>query len=150
MATERLYPVGEPAQAGPTRELGAADAVVRHLNHQARVEAPRRDPYPRRARMLGGVDETLGADEVGDRGHRRRQPLVFGVDLDQERKAPAEFLQRGDQSALGQRMWMDATRQLLQLLAKAVELASQLFSLHFRLLKKLGDKAQPRLASSPP
>ena len=83
------------------------------------------DPHPGRARMLGGVDETLGADEIGDRGHRRRQPLVFGVDLDQERKASAEFLQRGDQSGLGQRMWMDATRQLLQLLAKTVELASQ-------------------------
>jgi hypothetical protein len=42
--------------------------------------------------VLGGIGETLRADEIGGRRDRRRQPFDAGADLDRERKAPRELV----------------------------------------------------------
>ena len=87
-AVERRDPVGEAAQAGAARRVGAADAVVADLDRRpAPFVALDPDLGARGLGVAGDVGERLGDDEVGGRLDRRGQPLAGA--LRRARPAPA-------------------------------------------------------------
>ena len=84
---ERRQAVGQPAQPRPGRRVGAADAVVAHLDQREAVLAADRDLRVRGLRVLRDVRQRLGDDEVGGRLDRVGQPV--GRDLLDARPAAA-------------------------------------------------------------
>ncbi len=94
----------------------------------------RRPPRPRRSRraprcvrVLDDVRERLGGDVVRSRLDRGREALGGHVDVDRERRAQHERLERRPQATVGEDVGMQASRQLPELLerlgssARAVE-----------------------------
>ena len=71
-AVDDREPVGEAAQAGAVVRVGAADAVVGHLDHHAAVVARHLDRRVARRRVLGDVRQRLGHHEVGGQLDRPR------------------------------------------------------------------------------
>ena len=111
IASTRWRRPGETAAVG----IGAARPVVADRDHQAAARA--REPHERRrAGVLGGVGERLGDHEVGHGLHDRRQALAHvGVDGHRDRRPPAERLDRGGQTAVGQHRRRDPAREVAQL-----------------------------------
>ncbi len=122
-AAERGDPVGEAAQAGPAGGVGAAAAVVAHLDDQRC--RPGATPRPRlgRRRVAGHVGQGLGDGEVRGRLDRAGQALA-GNPLQRHRHAGArgQRAQRRLEAALGQHRGVDAARQLAQLVRRRGEL----------------------------
>ena len=93
-AAEHREPVLQAAQAGARVEIGAAAAVVGDLDHQRVAVAPDRDLGDRRLRVLGHVGQRLGDGEVGGGLDLGREALLGDVELDGDRRARRQLLQR--------------------------------------------------------
>ncbi len=117
-AVQRLDPVSQPVQAGAgaVAEACAADAVVLDLQREPAVRRLRAHARHPRPCVLDDVRQRLGDDVVGGRLDRLGQPLgQLEVELDGERRAGGEHLERRAQAALGEHGRVDALRQLAQL-----------------------------------
>ncbi len=122
-AAERLDAVREPAQAGAGREVGAALAVVAHLDADRVCCRADRHRDGGGVRVLGRVREALG-DEVVDRGFERLGEPVVGdsLDLDRERCAGGDCFEGGSEAAVGEHSGVEAACELTQLLERELEL----------------------------
>ena len=115
---ERRDAVGDPAQAGARPRVGAADAVVAHLDHAAR-------PFTRATRDLGGgrLRRTWRRSSAPRRrrSRRRSRPAAAAAPPARRRPSPARARARrapssaGAEPALGQHRRVDAARELAQL-----------------------------------
>ena len=78
MTAERFDPVDEPVQPGAGAGIGCADAVVGDAERESVALESDHDGYPRRLRVLRGVGEAFGDDEIHGRfGDARFPPLEF-------------------------------------------------------------------------
>ena len=127
LAVERRHPVGEAAQPGAGGRVGAADAVVAHLDLDRAVAAGDADRRRLGLGVAGDVGQRLGDDEVGGRLDRRRQPLGRRLDdLDRDRGAAGEPAQRRREAAVAEHDGVDAAGQLAQLGGRRRELGHRL------------------------
>ena len=109
-------PVGEPAQPGAARGVGAAAPVVGHLDQQLLL--PLRDPDAGvgRAGVLRHVGQALGDDEVGRGLDGRGKPAVEReAQLDRDGGARGEALQGRVEAPLGEHRGVDPGREVAQL-----------------------------------
>ena len=81
-AAQGLDAVAETAQAGASRWIGAADAVVGDHHDQAAGGLGDANRHPRRLRVLRSVRERLRAEEVDGRLDRRVEPADGQLELD--------------------------------------------------------------------
>ena len=122
-AVERGHAVGEAAQAGAAGGVGAATAVVAHLDDQAAVVVRELDLDLRRVRVAGHVGQGLGDGEVGGDLDGGRVPRGGGDSQHRRQRRPGhERAQRRLQAALGQDRGVDAARELTELPGRGGEL----------------------------
>ena len=120
------------------RRIGAADAVVDHLDDDRLFRSrPHTDLRRRGVRVLDDVRERLRDDVVRGRLDRRPEPLLRHLDLDRERRARDERLDRGREAAVGEHGRVDAARELAQLVECGCEL----------LARAADDRRSPRSGS---
>ena len=112
-------------QAAALCRVGAADAVVLYLDHQAIVGARDPDRCSRCVCVLGHVRERLDDDVV--RGRLDRLRIAVGRDgqLDRHGCPVTDHVERGREAALGQRHRMDAPCQLAQVVERARQLVDR-------------------------
>ena len=156
-AAEHVDAVGEAQQAGPAGRVGAADAVVAHLDRE--LLALDRDPHVDAARLgvAGGVGERLGGHEVRAARDRQRQLALEDVDVDRHVGGLAQRRQRLPQPALAQRHRVQPARELAQLRVGVRELLLGLRhqrprrvvlgQLHLRDAQQVRDREQPLLGA---
>ena len=107
--------VDEPAQARAALRVGAADAVVRHLDASAAVRLGDLDPGRGRLRVLGDVRERLRDHVVRGRLGLGREALARGVDLHRDGRPRRSVSSAGREAAVGEDCRMDAAGELAQL-----------------------------------
>ena len=114
---------GRPGRAGrrgppPGCSIGAAAAVVAHVDEQRGPNSLDARRGLRRRAVLGQVGQRLGDDEVG--GRPRSPPAAARRSdtsiVDRHRRcAPASAGQRGVEAAVGEHLRVDAAHELAQL-----------------------------------
>jgi hypothetical protein len=110
---KRLDTVPQADEPGAARRICTADAIVADGNAQRAVERLDSNADNRRVRVLGHVGEQLGDDVVGsDLDPLGQTPLGAYVELDRDRGAACECVQRRREAALRQHGWMDPVRDL--------------------------------------
>ena len=115
--------VGEAAQARPAAGIRAADSIVAHFDVRVAIYPPHGDRGRARVGVLGHVGQRLGDHEVGRGLDRLGQPLAGNLDdLDRQRRADGERLDRRAEPAIGQHGRVDAAGELAQLLERARQL----------------------------
>ena len=112
-----------PAQAEATSRIGAADAVVGHLDRKAAVGPDDPDRDPRGGRVLGDVRERFRAQEVGGGLRLRRDPSRQDVELDGHRAPIGKALHRPLQTFLDELARMKAEGQFVEVVEGALELS---------------------------
>ena len=105
--------------------VGAADAVVEHLDHEPVVLVLGGQPGAGGARVLGDVGQRLGDEEVGDRLGVAAPARCGQVDVDRDRHRAArgEGGDGGVQAAVGQHRRVDAAGEVAQLDERLLGLA---------------------------
>src|SRR4029079_14776352 len=123
-AVERLDAVDEALEPRAPRGIGAADAIVDDFDDDRGAVVVLRHADLRKCRLgvLRDVRERLGGDVVRGGLDRRREALVRDVDLDRNRGADHERLERRSETAVGEDVRVEAARQLPELLQGLREL----------------------------
>ena len=139
-------PAPRPGRRGPgapsRARVGAARAVVAHLDERPPVLAHDRDVDPRCARVLGDVRERLGHDVVRGRLDLGRHALLRQrVDRDRYRRAAGDGLERRREPAVGEDGRVDAAGQLAQLLQRRRELLAGRLQ---KRVRRVGVGVEPR------
>jgi hypothetical protein len=108
-SAERLDPIREAAQAGATLAVGAADAIVDHLDDELIGRVPDGDGAGRCLRVLRDVREALADNVVGSNFDRLRKPL-FDVyaQPDWKWRPRSDLLQRHRQPVRGYNRRMES------------------------------------------
>ena len=96
--------------------VGAADAVVAHLDREQGVQQPAAHGRPARLAVPGDVGQRLADREVrGDLDRARQAARQGDVDVDLDRGAAGGVGDGGPQATVGQDLRVDAADQLAQL-----------------------------------
>ena len=115
-----------PLQTGAAARIGAADAVVVDLDDRVAVDPGDADPRGGRVRVLADVGERLRDDVERCRLDRSRQPFVgHRRELDGQRRARGQALDRRAEAAVGEHRRMDAAGELAQLCERERELVAR-------------------------
>ena len=110
---ERLDPVAQAAEAGALVGVGAAGAVVGHLDHRAPVDAGSANHGGRGARVLDDVRDRLRGHVVGGCLDGLRQTLGQAkVERDRQRRPRGEHIESRVEPSLREHRRMDPLRQL--------------------------------------
>ena len=140
---ERGDAVGEPAQAGSARCIGAADAVVGDLDARAAVLVADAHGDSGRIRVLAHVRERLRDHVVGGRFDGARERLIGRLDVDRDGRACRERLDRRPEAAVGEHGRVDSARELAQVVESSRELLPRR---HEDLLRRRWDPSSPSTA----
>jgi hypothetical protein len=117
---ECLHAVLQAGQATAAGQAGAADSVVADRDAQEVTDDLCLDADAEAWACLAALVSALSHDVIGADLDRLRQPL-FGMDLqvDGDRAAAGECLEREAEAALGQDRGVDAARDLAQIVQRA-------------------------------
>ena len=139
-----------PRSPVPPVRVGAAGAVVadRDAQDASGRRRGRRSTLTARRGVLGGVGQRLGDDVVGGDLDLLGQPLLDAhVELDRDRRAAGERLERRAQPALGEDRRVDAAGDLAQLVQRAGRLGGQRVQLRASSPARAAPPPGPRAAS---
>ena len=126
-AVQRLDPVGETAETGAAGGVGAADAVVRDLDHGAAVQLGDADGDRRGRCVLGDVRQRLRDDVVRRGLYWLRKPVLREIEVDRKGSAGGKSLERGAEPSIREHRGMDAAGELPQLCQRVGQLLGSPF-----------------------